>query len=186
MFDDLSIKLKNDIEKERAGPRPVLSKLELDMHHAEKDREEKQRKIEDLKLQSRIQRAEIEKAEEEFRWALDKDLDLERPKELDKAKIEAAKKRLEERVRGITAKIKSFEDQIPKLMNEELEQMGRVEKLKIQKEFIKSGMHNLPIERDPRMESFLREKKNVKEEFERRKVEYDNVIAKVRAEKRRK
>ncbi len=183
MFDRLSVDIESKLKEERKGPRPVLSNIEREIHRVERDWNASQRKLEDLKMQSRIRKVEIAKAEEEFRQQIHKDVDLEHPAELDPAQLESAKKMLEEKVKRITEAIGKYEQEIPVLIQEELAQRGRLEHLRIERESIKSGFRDLPIEKDPRMTSFLKEQRKQKKEYKDLKVEMEATISKVKGER---
>ncbi|MFW9837907.1 MAG: hypothetical protein ACFFE7_10325 [Candidatus Thorarchaeota archaeon] len=186
MFDKLSIDFEKKLKGEKKGPRPVLSKVERELHSVERDWKASQRKLEDLKMQSRMHRADIAKAEEEFRHLIHKDVDLEKPVELDTAKIESAKKKLERRVKRATREIAKLEKKIPGLIQEELVQRGRLEQVRIERESIKSGFRDLPIEKDPRMTSFRSQHHRINKEYDDSKVELDDIRVKVRKELKRK
>jgi len=186
MFAKLSTDMETRLKDERIGPRPVLSKVEREIHHVERDWNASQRRLEDLKMQSRIHRADIAKAEEEFRHLIHKDVDLEHPVELNAAKVESAKKKFERRVKHATTAIAKLEKKIPGLIQEELNQRGRLEEMKFQRESIKSGFRDLPIEEDPRMTSFHKERHKIKKEYDDSKVELDDIRVKVTKERKRK
>jgi chromosome segregation ATPase len=185
MFDKLSVDMDKQLKKERKGPRRMLSKVEREIHHVERDWKTSQRKLEDLKMQSRLHRADIAKAQEEFSHLIHRDVDLEKPVELDTAKVESAKKKLERRVKRATRAIARLEKKIPKLIQEELVQRGRLEQVRIERESIKSGFRDLPIEEDPRMTSFLEKKRRIAKDYDDSKVELDDVIVKVRKERKK-
>ncbi len=186
MFDKLSIDMETKLKQERIGPRPVLSKVEREIRQAEQDCSTSQRKLDDLKLQSNIRKAAITRAQEEFRFLIHRGVDLEHPVELDSVRIEAAKKKLEAKVKRITKEIGNIEKKIPKLMQEDLTYRGRFEQLMIQSESIRSGFRDLPIEKDPRMTSFHRERNNIEIEYDNAKKDRDDTIHQVRREKKRK
>ncbi|MFW9888627.1 MAG: hypothetical protein ACFFER_10615 [Candidatus Thorarchaeota archaeon] len=185
MYEKLSKDMETRLKKERDGPRPVMSKVQRDIHHAEIEWRATQGNLDDLKLQCNIRRAEIARAQDEFRHLIHKDVDLEKPVELDKTRMESAKKKLEAKVKRITKEIAGLEKQIPSLIQGELIQRGRLENLKIQRESIKSGFRDLPIEKDPRMTSFHRERFNIDKEYDDIKQERDDIVRKVRTEKKR-
>lgn len=186
MFDQFSIDFEAKLKRERKGPRPVLSRVERQVHHVERDWKASQWKLEDLKLQSKIHRAEIARAEEEFRHSIHKDVDLENPVELDSVRIESARKKLEAKVKRITQEISKLEKKIPALIQEELTQRGHFEQLKIQRESIKSGFRDLPIEQDPRMTSFRKGRHKIEKEYDGSKVDLDDIIVKVKKERKMK
>ncbi|MCK4567537.1 MAG: hypothetical protein KAU48_09535 [Candidatus Thorarchaeota archaeon] len=186
MFDQLSVDIETKLKRERKGPRPVLSRVERQIHHAERVWKRSQLKLEDLKLQSKIHRAEIARAEEEFRHLIHKDVDLENPVEMNTARVESAKRKLETKVKRITTNIAKLEKKIPRLIQEELTQRGRLEHLKIERESIKSGFRDLPIAKDPRMTSFHKERRRIEKDYDDSKVERDHTISKVRGERKRK
>jgi len=186
MIDELSIDIERKLKKERKGPRPVLSKVERDMHQAEMDWKASQRNLEDLKLQSKIHKADIERAKEEFLHLIHKDVDFEHPAKLDPVKVEAAKKQLARRVKHATTEIGKLEKKIPGLIQEELKHRGRLEQARGDREAIRSGFRDLPIEKDPRMTSFLREKHRTEKEYDDTKTELNDVVVKVRKERKQK
>jgi chromosome segregation ATPase len=186
MFGKLSTDTETRLRKERIGPRPVLRMVEREIHQSENDWSASQRKLEDLKLQSKIRRAEIARAEEEFRYTIHKDVDLENPVELDTRRVEAAKKKLEAKVKHIIKEIGDLEKKIPDLIQEELNQRGRLEQFKIQRESIRSGFRDIPFEKDPRMTSLHKERRRIEKEFDDVKIERDDVAKKVRRAEKRK
>jgi chromosome segregation ATPase len=186
MFAKLSTDMETRLKNERKGPRPVLSKMERDIRQVERDWNASQRRLEDLKMQSRIHRADIAKAEDEFRHLIHKEVDLENPVELNAVKVESAKKKLEQRVQRATKAIAKLEKKIPGLIQDELTQRGRLEQIKIERESIKSGFRDLPIEEDPRMTSFHKERHKIKKEYDDSKVELDDIRVKVTKERKRK
>ena len=186
MFDQLSMDMEKELKLERKDPRPVLSKVERRIHHKEQDWRAAQRKLEDLKLQSKIRKSEIKKAQQEFLHLIHKDVDLENPVALNPTRVESAKKKLVAKIQHVTKEVAKLEKEIPGLIQEELDQRGRFEKLRIQKESIRSGFRNLPLEKDPRMTSFHRERHKLQKEYNDLKVERDEVTHKVRREKKRK
>jgi chromosome segregation ATPase len=178
--------MEKKLKKERKGPRPVLSEVERDIHKVEMDWKASQRNLEDLKLQSKIHKADIERAKEEFLHTIHRDVDLEHPTKLDTTKVESAKKKLESRVKHATTEISKLEKKIPGLIQEELKHRGRLEQLRGNREAIRSGFHGLPIEKDPRMTNFLREKHRIEKEYDDTKIELNDVVVKVRKEQKRK
>ena len=164
MYDRLSKDVEKRLKKERAGPPPVKSNVDREIHHAKRDWKASQSNLEDLKMQSKIHKAEIERAKEEFLHLIHKDVDLKNPAKLDAAKVEKAKKKLERRVRKATLAISKLEKKIPRSIKKELEYLGRLEQLKGDREAIRLGLRNLPIDEDPRMTSFLRERDRVEKE----------------------
>jgi hypothetical protein len=186
MFDKLSIDMETKLKNERKGPRPLRSKVDREIHQSEMDWKTSQWKLANLKMQSKIHKAEIEKAKEEFLHSIHKDVDLEHPKKLNAAKVESAKKKLERRVKGATKEIAKLEKRIPGLIQEELEQRGRLDQLRVDRESIRLGYRDLPVEKDPRMISFLREKHRVEQEYEDTKTKLNDVAVKVRTEQKRK
>ncbi|MFW9918550.1 MAG: hypothetical protein ACFFED_03055 [Candidatus Thorarchaeota archaeon] len=185
-FDILSVDVEESLRRERKGPRRALPRVEREIHNAERDWKASKQKLDDFKLRSKIRRAEIARAEEEFRHSLHKDVDLENPVELDAAKLESARKKFEEKVQQITKDIGLLEQEIPSLIQQELSQRGRLEQLRIERESIRSGFRDMPIEKDPRMISFLKERKRIDKEYDDSRGEMEKTISKVKAERKKK